>query len=85
MDRIPWQFRAELEGLWASGGKPPLLGRDEVYEFTAGNGIYVMLAQLPDTTFVAVRLDPAEDYVRRIEPDGSSVRNYPSITAALSG
>lgn len=83
VERIPSPLRAELEGLWASGSISPLLSRGEVFEFQLDDGTYVMLAQLPDTTFVAIPLDTADHVVRRFEPGGRVVGGYRSIAPAL--
>jgi hypothetical protein len=82
LERVPPQLRAELERLWESEPTQLLLGRGDVYEFHRDDGPYLMLAQLPDTTLVALRLDAVNDVIR-FEPSGEVIGTYGSIMAAF--
>lgn len=82
LGRVSYQLRCELEALWESEPTQLPLGRDGVYEFHH-DAPYVMVAQLPDTTFVALRLDTVDPLVGRFEPSGEVIGTYGSIAAAL--
>ena len=83
VERLPDRLRTELERLWSSEASSPLLGRNDIYEVDLDDGTYMMLAQLPDTTFAAVRLDPTEDVVHRFDTTGSVVGTYDAVQSAL--
>ena len=82
--RVPTQFRSELEELWQAQSARTLTPRSGLYTFDLDDGTYLMLGQRSDTDFVALRLDPPETTVRRIEVTGEVAGRYSSIAEALA-
>jgi hypothetical protein len=83
--RMPGKFRSELETLWDMQSAPRLITREELYTFELDDGTYLMLGQRSDTDYVALRLDPPEGIVRRIEVNGEVTGRYTSIAEAWAG
>ncbi|HSE07932.1 MAG TPA: hypothetical protein VLB29_04655 [Nocardioidaceae bacterium] len=84
LSRVPIQFRSELEQLWQTQSARTLTPRSGLYTFDLDDGTYLMLGQCSDTDFVALRLDPPETTVRRIEVTGQVGGRYSSIAEALA-
>jgi len=57
----------------------------EMYTINLDDGVFLVLAQLPDTDFVVARVDPAGPGIRRYDTDGDLVGEYDSIQAAVEG
>ena len=79
--------RAELEGIrgeapeWAGS----LMDSDEMYSITLDDGVFLVLAQLPDTDFLVAPIDPARPGIRRYETDGDLVAEYATVREASEG
>jgi hypothetical protein len=83
--RLDIALRAELEAVWrdrpdwASSVADPT----EVYLVHIGDTECLVLAQLPDTTYIAGRVDPPGPGVVRFEPDGDLIIEYASLREAV--
>jgi hypothetical protein len=73
--------RAELEQI--GGDKPDwavsLADPDEMYTITLDDGVFMVIAQLPDTDFLVARVDPPGPGIRRYETDGELVAEYGTV------
>jgi predicted DNA-binding WGR domain protein len=76
-------IRVELERIWASSAGTPLLRPEELYSIGLSDGDYVVLGQLPDTTFLVAPTEPGQPRVYRYDPGGDRTGSYGSIAAAL--
>ena len=84
LGRVPTQLRSELEELWRAQSSRTLAPRSGLYTFDLDDGTYLMLGQRSDTDLVAVRLDPPDPGVRRIDLTGEVARRFSSIAEALA-
>lgn len=84
LDSLHDQTRTEYAALLAETPAADfLLGLDDVYSIHLDDGEYLMLAQLPDTSFVVAPTHRKRAGVRRFWPDGEPIAAYDSIRAAL--
>lgn len=79
-------LRAELDGIWRRrpAWATSVMDPNEVYLVDVDGTTYLVLAQLPDTTYVAGRIDPPVPGVVRFEPEGDHVGQYATLTEAIS-
>ncbi len=76
--------RAEYEALTAGSPADPFLsGLEDLYSIHLEDGEYLLLAQLPDTSFVVAPTGPKRSGVYRFWPDGEAIAEYASIRAAI--
>jgi hypothetical protein len=84
---LDMSVRVELDRVLR--GKPAWAGTlatpGEMYTINLDDGVFMVLAQLPDTHYVVARVDPAGPRIRRYDTDGELVGEYDSIQAAVEG
>jgi hypothetical protein len=85
LDELDSAVRAELEQIqvdrpdWAAALAAP----DEMYSIDLDDGIFLVLAQLPDTDFVVARIEPPGPGIRRYDTDGDLVGEYATVQEAV--
>jgi hypothetical protein len=86
LDLLDPVIRAELESIWAQAGSESRLlsGPEELYTIDLDDGIYLVLTQLDDTSYLVAPVDPPGAGVRRYWPDGDSIRTYSTVREALA-
>jgi hypothetical protein len=79
-------LRAELDAIWATrpSWASAVADPNEVYAGHVDDAEYLVLAQLPDTTYVAAPLDPPRSGVHRFETDGDPIDHYSTLRDALA-
>lgn len=85
LDELDPAVRSELEQGqldqpdWASWLTEP----DKAYTINLDDGVFMVLAQLPDTDFIVARVEPPGSGVRRYDTDGDLVGEFATIQEAV--
>jgi hypothetical protein len=84
--RLDIALRAELEAVWRDrpAWASPVSNSTDVYVVHIGDAECLVLAQLPDTTYVAGKVDPPGPGVVRFEPDGDVIGEFASLREAVT-
>ena len=86
LSQLDVPLRAELDAIWARrpSWAAVVAGPDDVYSVFIGDAQYLVLAQLPDTTYVAAPLDPPGSGVEQFEAEGEPIARYPTLYDAVA-
>ena len=85
LDELHPAVRAELEQsrVEAPDWAAVLAAPEEMYSINLEDGIFLVLAQLPDTDFVVARIAPPGPGVRRYDTDGDLVGEFATVQEAV--
>jgi hypothetical protein len=85
LSRLNPKISDELRRAWADqpDWAKELSPIDDLFEIELPEGTFVVLSQLPDTTFVAARADTVSPVVSRFDTDGSQVGSFTTAREAF--
>jgi hypothetical protein len=87
LNELAIHVRAEVEAIWAErpAWASQVVEPEGAYGIELEDGAYLVLAQLADTTYIVVGVDPPRPGVRRYDPSGELIGEFRTVQEAILG